>query len=226
VACLTSKTNKQMKTLNNKEQAILAIASAYQGISAKQIEALIQATNGIGGVSFVSLKGYSSDKSSNTEIANQLVNIGAAYKNMLTKDADIYANFDLSKVDIDKFNYETIDTGKLTLEQFKQAVKEALPIALSELNQPKAKKDTSADIWLNKALVFNLNTLRLSIFGQSINKVVETKGEFKVVKSAPKTIAKRLIEKQAKGKAQTLRRFALDNFDGHIKVSGDTIEIG
>jgi hypothetical protein len=210
---------------NNRQAAIMAIAANYQGVSVKQIEALIEATNGINGVSFVSLKGYSSDKSGNTEVADQLVNIGASYANMLTKDVNIYANFDLSKVDVNKFNYETIDTGKLTLEQFKQAVKEALPIALSELNQPKAKKDTSADIWLNKALVFNLNTMRLSVFGQSINKVVETKGTFKVVKSAPKTVAKRLIEKQARGKAQMLRRFTIDNFNGSIKASGETIEI-
>ena len=215
-----------MTTINNRQAAILGIVEAYSGVTAKQVESLIEATNGIGGVSFVKLNGYSSDKSQNTEVANQLVNIGASYANMLTKDSNIYANFDVANVNVDAFNYETIDTAKLTLEQFKQAVKEALPLALEELQAPKAKKDTSADIWLNKALVFNLNTMRLSIFGQSVNKVVETKGEFKKVKSAPKTVAKKLIEKQAKGKAQTLRRFTLDNFDGSIKVAGETIEIG
>ena len=98
-------------------------------------------------------------------------------------------------------------------------------MALNELQAPKQSKDTSNDIWLNKALVFNLNTLRLSIFGQSVTKSVEVKGEFKKVASAPKTIAKKLIELQAKGKAQTLRRFAIDNFNGLIKVSGETILI-
>jgi len=215
-----------MENLSNKQEVILAILNTYTNLSVEQVENLIKATNGIGGVSFVSVNGYSSDKSSNTEVANQVVNIGASYGNMLTKDSDIYANFDVASVDVDKFNYETIDTGKLTLEQFKQAVKEALPTALEELNQPKAKKDTSNDVWLNKALVFNFNTMRLGIFGQSVNKVVETKGSFKVVKSAPKTIAKRLIEKQAKGKAQTLRRFALDNLIGSVKVSGEVVEIG
>jgi hypothetical protein len=212
--------------MNNKQTAVLAILNAYGNLNLKQVELLISATNEIGGVSFVSVNGYSSDKSSNTEVANQLINVGASYGNMLTKDSDIYANFDLSKVEVDKFNYETIDTNGLTLEQFKQAVKEALPTALEELNQPKAKKDTSNDIWLNKALVFNFNTMRLGIFGQSVNKVVETKGSFKVVKSAPKTIAKRLIEKQAKGKAQTLRRFAIDNLVGSIKLVGQELEIG
>ena len=218
-----------MKNLNaqteKRQNVILAILNSYNNVTLEQVTKLIEATDEVSGVSFVSLKGYSSDKSGNTETANQLINIGASYKNMLNKDINIYNDFDLSNVDVDKFNYDTIDTGKLTLEQFKQAVKEALPIALNELNQPKAKKDTSNDFWLNKALVFNLNTNRLSIFGQSINKVVEVKGDFKVVKSAPKTIAKKLIEKQAKGKTQMLRRFAIDNFEGNIKVSGETIEL-
>jgi hypothetical protein len=215
-----------MKNSTQRQEAILAILNAYGNLSIEQVEKLIEATNEIGGVSFVSIKGYSSDKSSNTEVANQLVNIGASYQNMLTKDSDIYANFDVASVDVEKFNYNTIDTGKLTLEQFKAEVKNQLPIALAELNEPKAKKDTSADIWLNKALVFNLNTMRLGIFGQSVKKSVEVEGTFKVVKSAPKTIAKRLIEKQAKGKAQTLRRFTIDNLVGSVKVSGQEVEIG
>jgi hypothetical protein len=215
-----------MENLNNKQKAILAIIGIYTNVSPEQVEDLILLTNGVNGVSFVSLKGYSSDKSNNTEVANQLINIGASYANMLKKDDNIYANFDINTVDVNAFDYSSIDTGKLTLEAFKLAVKEQLPIALAELNAPKEKRDTSNDIWLNKALVFNFNTMRLSIFGQSISKSVETKGEFKVVKSAPKTIAKKLIEKQAKGKTQMLRRFAIDNFNGAVTMQGDTIEVG
>lgn len=205
---------------------ILSILNVYNGLNENQINSLIEATDGVSGVSFVSINGYSSDKSNNTEIANQVVNIGASYANMVKKDTNIYANVDLSLVDVDKFNYNSVDTAKLTLEEFKKAVKENLPLALEELQAPKKSKDTSNDIWLNKALVFNLNTMRLSIFGQGINKVVETKGEFKVVKSSAKTIAKKLIENQFKSRSATLRRFALDNLIGSIKVSGETIEIG
>jgi hypothetical protein len=211
-----------METLT--QNTIISILSVYNQLNERQINKLIEATDKISGVSFVSINGYSSDKSNNTELANQLINIGASYQNMIKKDSNIYANFDINTVDVEKFNYSTIDTAKLTLEQFKQAVKENLPIALNELNQPKAKKETN-DIWLNKALVYNTTTMRLSIFGQSINKVVETKGEFKIVKSSPKTIAKRLIEKQAKGRSATLRRFALDNLINTINIDGDKLEI-
>ena len=194
----------------NFQTVIAQICANYNNLNEQQIQALINATNEIGGCSMVAIKDYSSDKSNNTEIANQLINVGGNYANMLKKDGNIYANFDVNTVDVEKFNYSTIDTGKLTLDEFKQAVKENLPIALTELQAPKKTKETN-DIYLNKVLVWNLNTLRLSVIGQQINKTVETKGEFKIVKSAPKTIAKRLIEKQAKGRTQTLRRFALDN---------------
>ena len=210
----------------NRQSAILAILNAYGNLDITQIELLIKATNEIGGVSAVSIKGYSSDISQNSEIANQLINVGANYENMLTKDSNIYANFDVDSVDVDKFDYSTIDTAKLTLDEFKQAVKGQLSIALNELQAPKKTNDTSADIWLNKALVFNLNTMRLSIRGMQMSKSVEVKGTFKVVKSAPKTIAKKLIEKQAKGRSATLRRFAIDNLIGSIKLVGTELEIG
>jgi hypothetical protein len=212
-----------METLSLKN-TITSILSVYNNLNEKQVNKLIEATNLISGVSLISINGYSSDKSNNTEIANQLINIGASYQNMIKKDNNIYANVDLSLIDVDKFNYTSIDTAKLTLEQFKQAVKENLPIALTELQAPKKSKETN-DIYLNKALVYNLNTMRLSVIGQQINKVVETKGEFKIVKSSPKTIAKKLIEKQVKSRTATLRRFALDNLINTISINGDKLEI-
>jgi hypothetical protein len=212
-----------METLSLKN-TITSILSVYNNLNEKQVNKLIEATNLISGVSLISINGYSSDKSNNTEIANQLINIGASYQNMIKKDSNIFANVDLNLIDVDKFNYTSIDTAKLTLEQFKQAVKENLPIALIELQAPKKSKETN-DIYLNKALVYNLNTMRLSVIGQQINKVVETKGEFKIVKSSPKTIAKKLIEKQVKSRTATLRRFALDNLINTISINGDKLEI-
>jgi hypothetical protein len=212
-----------METLSLKN-TITSILSVYNNLNEKQVNKLIEATNQISGVSLISINGYSSDKSNNTEIANQLINIGASYKNMIKKDSNIFANVDLNLIDVDKFNYTSIDTAKLTLEQFKQAVKENLPIALTELQAPKKSKETN-DIYLNKALVYNLNTMRLSVIGQQINKVVETKGEFKIVKSSPKTIAKKLIEKQVKSRTASLRRFALDNLINTISINGDKLEI-
>jgi hypothetical protein len=208
---------------NQLKQAILSIYTQLNNVS---LDKLIESTDEIGGVSFVNIKKYQSDISNNVEVADQLINVGASYKNMLDKDLDIYANFDVNSVDVNKFDYRYINTDKLTLDEYKNEVKNCLPIALEQLQQGKTRKnDMSADIWLNRVLCFNLNTMRMSIKGQSINKTIEVKGDFKVVKSKPLTIAKKLIEKQAKGKTQSLRRFALDNLIGSIVVNKNELII-
>jgi hypothetical protein len=217
---------ENLQNAENRQKAILAILNAYGNLDIKQVELLINATNEIGGVSAVSIKGYSSDLSNGSEVANQLINVGASYQNMISKDEDIFENIDLNLIDVNKFDYTYINTNGVELNAFKQEVLNALPIALTELKQGKRKNDMSADIWLNKALVFNLNTMRLSIRGMQMNKSIEVKGTFKVVKSAPKTIAKKLIEKQAKGRSATLRRFAIDNLVGSIKLVGQELQIG
>jgi hypothetical protein len=199
------------------------ISEIYANVNIEQLEKLIELTTQKK-CQFIAINGYNSDISNNSEVANQIINLGASYGKMTEKDEDIYKNFDISKVDVEKFNYNTIDTAKLTLSEFKNAVKENLSIALAELNEPKKTRITN-DIYLNNVIVFNTNTQRLSIVGQTISKDVKIEGDFKVVKSSPKTIAKKLIEKTAKGKTQMLRRFALDNIISNIKVKGETIEI-
>lgn len=201
---------------------ILQILSAYQGLSVSDIVKIIRLTDEVGGVSFVSIKGYKSDKSGNTEAANHLVNIGASYANILRKDAVTLDNIDLSKIDIERFNYDSINLDKLglTLDEYKKAVRGALPEALEELKAPKEARQSN-DIKFNKVLWFNTNTLRLSIFGQSLKKEITEKGEYKKVASAPKTTAKALINQATR--QGTLRRFALDNITA-INLRGDTVE--
>lgn len=203
------------------------ILSSYPVLNLIQLRMLIAVTSQVEGVSFVSIKNYSSDISGNTESANHIINVGASYANMIKKDTSLYANFDLNCVDVTKFNYNTIEYSSFgSLEKFQKEVKNALPIALMELQAPKASKDMSATIRLNSMLSFNTNTRNLLINGMEVRekKVVE-EGTFKVVKSAPKTIAKKLIEKFANSRTSALRTFKLDNMAA-FKVVGNTIEIG
>ena len=224
-----------MKTLNEKLQEFsneitseeALILSAYPTLSLLQLRTLIAVTSQIEGVSFVSIKNYSSDISGNTENANHIINVGASYANMIKKDANMYANFDINCVDVTRFNYNTIEYSSFgSLESFQKEVKNALPIALIELQAPKASKDMSATIRLNSMLSFNTNTHNLLISGMEVGekKVVE-EGTFKIVKSAPKTIAKKLIEKVVNSRTSALRTFKLDNMAA-FKVVGNTIEIG
>lgn len=200
-------------------QAAIEKAVAVYG---NAVLSLIEATSNIG-VTFCSIKGYKSDKSDNSENANHVINIGIRYESMLAKDVNIFDCFDIETVDVNRFNYGSIDTAGLSLEAYKAAVKAALPTALAELQQPK-KERQSNDVYFNKVVCFNLTTEKISIMGQSITKVVTEKGEFKVVKSAPKTVAKRLIEFAAKPKTSEIRRFTLENLET-VNLLGDTIEI-
>lgn len=217
-----------MKRLNSDlKKVILQIHKIY-GCNIKDIIRLIHATDGIGGVSFVSIKGYNSDASLQTEVADQLINVGASYENMLVKDENTLSNLNLKEIDVfnpmfDKI-FSGVDTADIPMNAFKIAVKESLPQALKEMLEPK-KERTSNDIWFNKALVFNTNTLRLSLFGLSNSKTVKIEGEFKKVKSKPLTVAKNIIKKFTETRTSKLRRFTMDNLNG-CNLKGETLYIG
>lgn len=209
------------------EKAIVGIQEAY-GITREAVERLIELTNGNERVRFVSIKGYNSDKSLNTEVANQVVNINASYANMLDKDAltlnNVVLNRDVLPL-VETWNYDRYDLNGVPVADFKKQVKEALEMALQELRNPKTGTRESNDIQLNKALYFNTNTLRLSVFGASISKEVVQEGVYKKVKSAPKTVAKQIIQKAVEPRTAKLRRFAIDNLNG-MKMDGETLELG
>ena len=222
---MTAQKQQQQKALI--EKAIVGIMEAY-GISRLDVERLIELTNENSRVRFVSLRGYNSDKSLNTEVANQIVNINASYGNMLEKDALTLNNVVLGRdvvPMIETWDYERYDLNGVSVEDFKKQVKEALEMALFELRNPKTGTRESNDIWLNKALVFNTNTLRLSLFGSSISKEVVQEGVFKKVKSAPKTVAKQIIQKAVEPRTSKLRRFTIDNLNG-MKIDGETLNLG
>ena len=211
-------------TFTVKEEVITLLLVHYTGLTRNTIADLINATSGTCG--FVSIKNYCSDKSEHQEIANQLINIGVNYGNVLTKDAKTLENIDLSEIDCynDK-DYKYINLAGVPLTTFQYQVKQQLANALEELKAPKQAKVTN-DIWITKSLVFNTTTERLSIFGSQVSKdVVVNFSEPKFVKSSPLTIAKKLINNQLNTRQNNLRRFALDNVLSTIKIQGETVEI-
>jgi hypothetical protein len=207
------------------KSAIREMLDIYGNLSIYNLVRLIFRTSEIGGCSFVSIKGYNSDKSGNTEVADHIINVGATYTNMKSKDAIRFEDVNLDEIDVTKFNYDTIDLNGVALSEYQEQVRLALPQAKFELCNP-SKKETN-DVWLNKVLVYNTNTKKLSVFGQSIGqKKVVVEGDYKVVKSAPKTIAKKLIQNFVSSRKATIRRFTIDNTLQSITLKGDTIEIG
>ena len=212
-------TNEQLTVLND-------ILSNYKNLTLVGLRQLIDLTQ-VKGVKFVSIKGYCSAASGNSELADQLINVGASYENMLTKDAVTFDTLDINTIDIDSYNYDTINKAGLTIDQFKKAVKESLSLALYELQNPTKRAESGTvdnDIALNKALLYNMNTKNLGIFGQQVNKTVHVKGDVKIVKSAPKTVAKQIIQNLVNSRTSKLRRFTLSNIANYVVIDKNKIE--
>lgn len=211
------------------EQAIVGIQEAY-GVSREAVEKLINLTNANGKVRFVSLKGYNSDESLNTEEANHVININANYGKTLEKSlVELNSDEMLIKAEFliwaETWNYDKYNLDGVSVKDYRSQVVEAFHIALTELRNPKTGSRVSNDIRLNDALVFNTTTLRLSIMGLSQSKTVVQEGVFKKVKSAPKTVTKEIINYVVKPRTDKIRRFTMDNLNG-LKMDGETLEIG
>jgi len=212
------------KTNTTLNELIAKIVSVY-GCDEQQVLRLIEITTDMSkGAKFATIKDYSSDKSEHSEIANHSIILNFSYANMKKDDKETLRNFDVNVVDVNKFNYDSIDTKGMELGAYKNEVRNSLQNALYEINNPKQVERVNNDDYLNDILVFNWNTERLSIIGQGMKKETIVEGEYKKVKSAPLTIAKKLIMKQANLRVDKYRRYAIDNLS-IVKLQGETLEI-
>ena len=165
------------------------------------------------GISFVSIKGYSSDSSGNTEVADYLLNVGISYASMQQKN--------LVKL-------QAAVAKDLANEQFDLGlIKEAIESLITSITAPSATRSTAqAQAWikLNESGTIKIckETEEVSIFAVRVRKTVTQKGVYKEVKSRPLTLAKRYVEKTLS--LMKPQYFKLSN-TGSVKVSGDTIEI-
>jgi len=153
------------------------------------------------------------------ETSKRTIYIGASYENAKQKDIDTIANFLLAT-----------DLGYIPNEKYTRA---DWHIALNELltslkspdqNRSQGQQDAYISITENGTIKWNVETQELYIQGLSVKKTITEEGEYKVVNSAPKTIAKNVIRHEylSTGKWRT---FKVTNLEGNIKISGDTLEI-
>jgi len=216
------------------EKAIVGIMESY-GLNRESVENLINLTSENSKVRFISLKGYNSDKSLNTEVADHLVSINV--KNEKVKENSLCELNSDDKMIKDYFDIQAqgweyakkYNLKDLTEQEFHKQVVDQFYIALHELRNPQTAKElgrANNDIQIEGTpLYFNTNTLRLSILGLSQRKTVKQEGVFKKVASAPKTVAKEIINYIVKPQVDKYRRFAIDNLNG-IKMDGEILEIG
>ncbi len=166
------------------------------------------------GVSFVSLKGYSSDKSGNSEVADVLINVGTSYANMKKADIETLKNAKVNNILSDNF-------GKSLLEE---AIAEKLK-SLTNPSENHSNGQKEAYINLNEQGTIKLckETNSIIISGTVVRKTVIVKGEYKTVNSKPLTLAKKYVETALDLKTAKMRYYKLSNV-GAVKTNGDTIE--
>lgn len=214
-----------MNTENLTFVALIAEIQAEYGCKREAIIDLYEHTKYMAkGAKFAKIGDYSSDKSDHSEIADHLIILNFSYANMKKDDKETLDKFNVANVDVNRFNYDGIDRDGMSVEVFKEEVQKMLAQALSEIKNPSKKERKNNDIKLNDILVWNTETRRLSILAQEAKKTIIVEGEYKLVKSKPKTIAKKLIKKQANLRVDKYRRFAIDNLR-EVRLNGDVLEV-
>lgn len=215
--------------LNSRQQRhLINEICTIHNISFSMFDVILNRTESVSGVQFASIKGYSSSSSNYTEIANIQLNLGASYGNMLSKDNMTFNEVNLEDVVVDEKDLNNINLNGILPIDFIQAVKNQLSTALVELQNPKVRNVNSSDfvdneITFNKVLSYNVKTQKLGIFAQQVKKTTIQNGEYKIVKSSPKTIAKNVIKKYVSSRCNTIRKFTLDTADS-LTIGGVTIK--
>ena len=169
------------------------------------------------GVSFVSIKGYCSDQSANTEVADILINVGSSYANMKEADLATLKAANASELANDNFGVALIQ----------EAIDEKIKSILAP-SKARSEAQTEAYVALNKKGTLKLckETRSIVIAGTVVRKTVIVEGAYKEVKSKPLTLAKKYLDKALNLKMAKLRNYKLSNIIQSVKVNGDTIEIG
>ena len=174
------------------------------------------------GARLISINNYEAKTSG--EIANHLINTGADIMN--AKKGDLKRIQNAKESDL----MAVADKGKIALDVVRLALSEMLESALKNTSENfeertnQSKGQTNNYVFIAPAVKLDPETETLYIFGQAIRKNVIKKGEYKEVKSAPKTIAKNMLKKQLGLRTDKFRNFIV----AHVKdvtLNGTVIDV-
>lgn len=176
----------------------------------------------INGAKFVGIKGYTSKTSGET--ANYVVNAGFSYENAIERDLNKLKN--LSSLDIDNIAFETGIQNDIVINAKNEMINsfEKNRDEETQSNQSKAQNETYINI--TKGIKIHRETEQVYIYALSVAKEVLIKGEYKMVKSQPKTIAKKAIGKYLDLSTAKFRQFIVSpEHLTAVKSTGNTFSI-
>jgi hypothetical protein len=164
-------------------------------------------SNSITGVSFFSIKNYQNKQG---EISNNLINIGINYAKSKQQDIEFLENINL-KDHTFKSPIDLIEDARLDLI-----------VSFLSPDENRSKGQTEAYTTIFSGVKVHNTTGLLYVYGYRVNKTVIKEGEYKEVKSNPKTIAKNELRKLLKTSKFTQYSIEIGNT---IKAIGETIEL-
>ncbi|HLO91602.1 MAG TPA: hypothetical protein VK172_10605 [Lentimicrobium sp.] len=175
----------------------------------------------LNGAKFITLNGYVSETSG--EVANHNILVNIDVMNAKRKDAEMLVSADVQAI-------AKKSAKQFAIEVFQTALTEMRVSAVKNISENKEDRtaqsnaQTDAYIQIGKGLKIHKETGNLHIFGYHMNKTVLFPGEFKPVKSADKTLAKKEITKVLKLRAGKFRTFIIANIS-NVSINGKNLII-
>ena len=220
-------------------EIIEIIKSVNPSIHVENLKEFINVTNSVKGCKFVMIRGYKSDLSENTEIADNKCNVGYHYDTMIETEKEKLAQFDTEYKKLGKkspmyqnfVKYAEEQSFEGYLNSFKPAeIIDGFNICLAKKIAPTVNKNGELRakpennlLSFNSVFGFNTSTQNLLINAKLEDKIVVEQGEFKKSNIGLETITKNLIVKSLELPILKVRVYKLGNMET-IKIMGDTFE--
>lgn len=175
----------------------------------------------LSGAKFIGINNYISATSG--EIADHVINVNVSVNN--AKEADLARLQSVCDLELGEIALKV----NIAIETVKTAFEEMLQSAIKNLSADHTERSkqsqgqTDAYLVLTPAIKIHKETNQIHIFGQKMSKVVHTPGEYKVVKSSDKTLAKKAITKHLNLRSGKYGNFIIENIDT-VSIMGEQIE--
>lgn len=185
---------------------------------------LFNSFDNLNGAKFIRINNYLAKTSG--EVANHTINVGVSVLTAKETDLNRLKNCTDSDLQmISKASGYDFETCKIALNELTIAAEKNLAKDIADRSaQSQAQTNAFEQLTENGSLKLHKDSLAIHIFGMAINKEVLVKGEYKVVNSSNKTLAKKAIGSHLDLRASKFRTFILSGANS-VKLSGETFDI-
>jgi len=189
----------------------------FSELSNEQMGELTSKFNKLHGAKFINVNGYTAKSG---EVSNHTINVNVDIEAAKKSDLETLKNYPTVKLDKLAESFEVdYDVASKALEELITSAEKNLT---NDTQTVQSKAQSDAYTSLGKGLRIHNENLNIYITGFANSKNVIVEGEYKVVKSRPKTLIKKAIQKGLK--MSKFRNFKLGEAQV-LSISGSTIKL-